>query len=46
MATLTEAKAALDKVIQKSRVHMYKPIQIAEILYHHRMYGDIDLNNL
>lgn len=37
------AKAALDKVIQKSRVHLYKPIQIAEILYHNRIYKDIDM---
>ena len=46
MPTLSEAKAALDKIIKKSRVHMYKPIQIAEILYHHRVYGDIDLLSL
>lgn len=31
-----ESKIALDKVIRKSRVHFYKPIQIAEILYHDR----------
>ena len=30
------AKKALDKVIRKSRVHLYKPIRIAEILYRHR----------
>ncbi len=30
------AKKALDSIIKKSRVHLYKPIQIAEILYHHR----------
>ena len=30
------AKKALDKVIGKSRVHLYKPIRIAEILYRHR----------
>jgi len=30
------AKDALDKIIAKSRVHFYKPIQIAEILYRHR----------
>lgn len=29
----TNAKAALDKLISKSRVHFYKPIQIAEILF-------------
>lgn len=30
------ARLALDKVIGKSRVHMYKPIRIAEILFRHR----------
>ncbi len=40
------AKRALDNVIEKSRVHLYKPIQIAEILYHHRTQGDINLANL
>lgn len=42
----TIAKAALDNIIKKSRVHLYKPIQIAEILYHHRTKGDIDLSKL
>lgn len=46
MADRVEAKAALDKIIKKSRVHMYKPIQIAEILYHHRVYKNIDLLSL
>lgn len=41
-----EAKNALDKVIQKSRVHLYKPIQVAEILYRDRTVGDIDLSRL
>ena len=41
-----QAKAALDKVIQKSRIHLYKPIQIAEILYHHRVEGNFDLSDL
>lgn len=40
------AKAALDSIIKKSRVHLYKPIQIAEILYRHRTNGDIDLLKL
>ena len=31
------SKVALDKIIKKSRAHLYKPIQIAEILYQHRM---------
>ena len=43
MPTREDAKNALDKLIQKSRVHLYKPIQIAEILYHDRVYHDIDL---
>lgn len=36
MMTREEAKAKLDIVINKSRVHFYKPIQIAEILYRQR----------
>lgn len=31
-----QSKQALDKIIKKSRVHFYKPIQIAEVLFHHR----------
>ena len=46
MATRAEAKQALDMVIRKSRVHLYKPIQIAEILYRDRVYKDIDLAQL
>ena len=46
MPTIEQAKKALDTVITKSRVHLYKPIQIAEILYRDRVYGDIDLLNL
>lgn len=38
---LVDARKQLDSIIKKSRVHMYKPIQIAEILYHHRT--DIDV---
>lgn len=33
MPTKLDVKKALDKIICKSRVHFYKPIQIAEILY-------------
>lgn len=43
---LQEAKSALDAVIKKSRIHLYKPIQIAEILHRDRVKGDIDLSNL
>ena len=41
-----KAKDALDAIIKKSRVHLYKPIQIAEILYHYRVYEDVDLDNV
>lgn len=43
---LKEAKTALDALIKKSRIHLYKPIQIAEILYRDRIFGDIDLARL
>ena len=43
---LSEAKIALDKVIKKARVHLYKPIQIAEILYRDRVVKDIKLSEL
>lgn len=46
MITRVEAKNALDTVIKKSRVHLYKPIQVAEILYRDRIYKDIDLLSL
>lgn len=44
--SFVQAMDALDTVIKKSRVHLYKPIQIAEILYRDRVFGDIDLTNL
>lgn len=44
--TNIEAKEALDNIIRKARVHLYKPIQIAEILHRDRVEGDIDLQNL
>ena len=46
MVTLKQAKLALDTVIEKGRVHLYKPIQVAEILYRDRVFKDIDLANL
>lgn len=46
MPNRNDAKKALDTVIAKSRVHLYKPIQIAEILYRIRIYGDINPLNL
>ena len=44
--SIIEAKKALDLVIKKGRVHLYKPIQIAEILYRDRVEGDIELSDL
>ncbi len=45
--TVSEAKEKLDNIIKKSRVHLYKPIQIAEILYHQRMLEqDLNLHDL
>ena len=43
---IEQAMHAIDKIIDKSRVHLYKPIQIAEILYRDRIVGDINLANL
>ena len=47
MPSKEQAKIALDTLIRKSRVHLYKPIQIAEILHHARVNpNSIDLANL
>ena len=46
MISKRDAKEALDKIISKSRIHFYKPIQIAEILYRIRKYGDVNPLNL
>jgi hypothetical protein len=43
---IQEAKQSLDKVINKSRVHLYKPIQVAEILFRDRIQKDINLTDL
>jgi type II restriction enzyme len=40
------AKGHLDTVIRKARIHLYKPIQIAEILYRDRTVGDINFDDL
>lgn len=40
------AKHQLDTLIKKSRVHFYKPIQVAEILHRDRVERDIDLDDL
>lgn len=45
--TRAEAKTKLDKLIRISRVHFYKPIQIAEILHRQRTTEpDLDLTDL
>lgn len=46
MEEISKAKKALDSLIKKSRVHLYKPIQIAEILYRDRVYKDINILDL
>jgi len=46
MASSKEAKKRLDLIITKSRIHLYKPIQIAEILFHHRSDPSFNLNKL
>jgi len=43
---MSDAKIALDKIITKGRIHLYKPIQIAEILYRARIFKDIDVSDL
>lgn len=43
---LRQAKDSLDSIIKKARVYWYKPIQIAEILYHNRVVGDANLNDM
>lgn len=42
----SDSKKAIDSLIKKARVHLYKPIQIAEILHRDRVIGDIDLLDL
>lgn len=43
--TVKAAKERLDSIIKKSRVDLYKPIQIAEVLYHSRVNGRIDVRD-
>ena len=40
------SKIALDSLIKKSRVHFYKPIQIAEILFRDRVFSDFEIEDL
>jgi hypothetical protein len=46
MPTIEEAKEKLDYIIGKSRVDLYKPIHIAEVLYRSRTVGDFDISKL
>ena len=46
MPTKKDAKIALDKIIEKSRIYLYKPIQIAEILYRARIDDSLNLLDL
>ena len=46
MLTLEKAKTRLDLIIGKSRVDLYKPIHIAEVLYRSRTVGDFDIAKL
>lgn len=46
MPNTIEVRKALDRIIKIARVHFYKPIQIAEILYRHRSEKGWDLNDL
>ena len=41
---ISDAKTRLDRLIAKSRAHLYKPIAIAETLYRSRVEGNIDLS--
>ena len=45
MPTIQDAKERLDDIINKGRVDLYKPIQIAEVLRRSRLQGDIDVGN-
>ncbi len=46
MPTLEEAKTRLDLIIGKSRVDLYRPIHIAEVLYRSRTVGDFNIAKL
>lgn len=43
---MPDPKVALDKILSKGRVHLYKPVQIAEILYRSRIFKDVDFDDL
>ena len=44
-SSIAAAKSQLAQVIKKARIHLYKPIQVAEILYRHRIGEGINLND-
>jgi hypothetical protein len=44
-SSVSNAKTQLAQVIKKARIHLYKPIQVAEILYRHRIGEGIDLGD-
>ena len=44
--SLEQAKQALDSIIKKGRVDLYKPIQIAEVLHQSRTTGSIDVSEV
>lgn len=46
MPTIEEAKTRLDLIIGKSRVDLYKPIHIAEVLHRSHTVGDFDVAKL
>src|SRR3989338_6317725 len=46
MPKINFSKVALDSIIKKTRVHFYKPIQIAEILYYQRIEKKWNLRDL
>jgi hypothetical protein len=46
MPTLQQAKERLDSIINKGRVDLYKPIQIAEVLRRSRLNGDIVITEI
>ncbi|HIK08197.1 MAG TPA: HaeII family restriction endonuclease [Trichormus sp. M33_DOE_039] len=45
MPTVEDAKERLDSIINKGRVDLYKPIQIAEVLRRSRLIGDINIQD-
>ena len=44
--SIEQAKERLDYIIKIGRVDLYKPIQIAEVLFHSRIVGNVDALDL